>query len=140
VATTKGPLLEPAARASRLLFAVRLGHYYQLNLDTPHHRYPETYRATWRAYLLAEYDGDLEQGMDEWEIRPEQLDRVEEFETDVERWAATESPNARAHRLLAGLDIGPMLRDASGSVTSSSSTARAPATTTSALTCTMASA
>jgi hypothetical protein len=116
VAKTKAPLIEPAARASQLLFAVRLGPCYQLNLDTPEHRFPETYRTTWRAYLLESYDGDLEQGMDEWEIRPEQLDRVEEFETDVERWAATESPNARAHRLLAGLNIGPMLRDSSGSL------------------------
>jgi hypothetical protein len=116
VAKTKAPLIEPAARASRLLFAVRLGRYYQLNLDMPEPRFPETYRATWRAYLLEEYDGDLEQGMEEWEIRPEQLDQVHEFETDVERWAATESPNARAYRLLDDLDIGPVLRDSAGSL------------------------
>jgi hypothetical protein len=107
VAATNAPVIEPSIHASRTLFAVDLGGYYQLNLDSPEADFPETYKTTWREYLAATYRGDLQLGMSDFDIRPEQLDTIGTFETDVEQWALTESPNARAFRLLSNLDIGP---------------------------------
>jgi hypothetical protein len=116
VTAAKAPLIEPPAYASRVLFAVNLGDYYQLNLDAPESDFPETYETTWREHLLDAYQGDLEIGMSDFGIRPEQLDTIGTFETDIEQWAFSESPNAKAFQLLSALDIGPRLRDPSGSL------------------------
>ena len=116
VAASKAPVIEPPAQAKRTLFAVHLGDYYQLNLDSPEADCPETYDTTWREYLLKTYDGDLELGMTDFDISPEQLDTIGAFETDVEQWALTASPNAKAFQFLWSLDIGSRLRAPSGSL------------------------
>jgi hypothetical protein len=116
VTATQGPLIEPPAHASRTLFAVNLGDCYQLNLDVSGADAPDTYETTWREYLLEAYDGDLELGMSDFGIRREQLNETDTFEAEIDGWALRESPNAKAFQLLSMLDIGPRLRNPSGSL------------------------
>ncbi|RLC56446.1 MAG: hypothetical protein DRI30_05825 [Chloroflexi bacterium] len=82
-----------------------LGSEYELNLGAPHQEPPEmTVREYARRYfageenylyLREEDDVDFERKMDFWEV--------------IDTWARTDSPNARAYRLLENLDLGPDL-------------------------------
>lgn len=83
------------------------GFSYELNLGNPYEEPPEM---TLREYARRYFGGE-EQYVGLW---PDDIDfdRKMDFWETIDLWARTDSPNARAYRLLKSLDLGPELAGA----------------------------
>ena len=82
-----------------------LGNEYELNLGDPYQEPPEmTVREYVRRYFVdeQEYLNWIDEDDVDW-------DRKMGFWDIIDTWARTDSPNARAYRLLENLDLGPEL-------------------------------
>lgn len=78
----------------------------ELNLGDP---YCEPPSMTWREYAQKYLDGSLDDLEEGWEITGSQVDEEAPWDVVVDSWIRTESPNAKAYRLLDSLDLGPGL-------------------------------
>jgi hypothetical protein len=103
------PMLEVPTRASKDLYADFLGSEYQLNLGKPVFDLPEM---TWREVIERYYGWTPEpESLDtELDITMADLDKLAYEDAYMDHWCRADSPNARAFRLLDGLDIGTDLQ------------------------------
>tara|TARA_B110000503_G_scaffold35622_1_gene58213 strand:- start:12544 stop:13107 length:564 start_codon:yes stop_codon:yes gene_type:complete len=78
----------------------------ELNLGDPWEQPPEM---SWRELLTRYKPETLDNVEDDWEITESQLDDQADWDWVIYFWCRSDSPNARAYRLLDSLDLGPVL-------------------------------
>ncbi len=64
---------------------------------------------SWRELLTRYKPETLDNVEDDWEITESQLDDQADWDWVIYFWCRSDSPNARAYRLLESLDLGPVL-------------------------------
>ena len=84
------------------------GDAYELNLGNPFQEPPEM---TVREYAIR-YFGSEAEWLECNGYEDDDFDRVMDFWEVIDAWARSDSPNARAYRLLENLDLGPQLTGA----------------------------
>lgn len=99
------PLLE-SPRIVREELIVCYDRDGELNLGDP---YSEPPSLSWREYADKYYGGNLQELEDIWELRRSQFDEEAPWDVVADAWIRTDSPSAKAYRLLESLDLGPEL-------------------------------
>lgn len=99
------PLLKAPRQFDQDLYC-DFGNEFQLNLGKPVYELPKlTWREVFQRYSYDDEDGFAE----EFGLTEAMLGEVADEDAYFDYWAACDSPNAKAYRLLDGFDIGRMI-------------------------------
>lgn len=117
---TGGPPIIDAPKKAKYELVVYPGRDYEINLAP----WDKTLVVpTWREWWMndnrrieGEPPPDLQEFLDGWGIEPLELDNKMDSGAFLESWARSESPNAKAFRLLDKLNIGSKLKGVDGEV------------------------
>ena len=99
------PLIIKPKDVTTELFVYADGFNWQFNLGSPHEQPPEM---TYREFIKRYWCDDIACWLDDWDKEPDtNLDEVMNFWEMIDSWCRTDSPNAKAYRLLEKFDLGP---------------------------------